>query len=524
MPDPGNDRRWWVLGVLCLAVLIVVIDNTIVNVALPVLSRVLHASNSSLQWIVDGYSLPFAGLLFAGGALSDRVGRKRVMLTALGAFGAFSLLAASSHSVAGLLVARALMGASAAFIFPATLSTLTIAFQDERERVRAFGVWGAASGVAIAIGPVVGGLLLVHFWFGSIFLINAPLVLVTIAAGVAVIPESTSPRQRPFDWVGLALGTTGVTTLTLAIIQGPSWGWWSGRTVTVFGLSVAALTSFLLYERRHDEPMLDVRVFSNRTFSAGAGAVATNFFCLFGFIFLITQYFQLVRGYSPLSAGVHTLPFAAVVMAATPLGVHLALRWGTRRVVVAGLVVMALALAGTGLVSATAAYAGPVVVLMIGLALGFSFVNAPSTAALMSTLRPEQIGAGASVNETTRELAGTLGVAIVGSVFSSAFGPGVRSALAPYVTRGLTRPELAVAVRSTQAAQATVAHFPKALRPALDARVTAAFMDGLHHGCFVAAGVALAVAASVALALPRPAVASAGEPVVLPAATGEVFL
>jgi EmrB/QacA subfamily drug resistance transporter len=522
MPEPADDRRWWVLGVLCLAVLIVVIDNTIVNVALPVFARVLHASNSSLQWIVDGYSLPFAGLLFAGGAVSDRLGRKRVMLTALGAFGAFSLLAASSQGVASLLVARALMGASAAFIFPATLSTLTIAFRDERERVRAFGAWGAASGVAIAIGPVVGGLLLVHFWFGSIFLINAPLVLVTIAAGVVVIPESTSPRRRRFDLVGLTLGTTGVTTLTLAIIQGPSWGWGAARTVSVFVASATALTTFIVYERGHDDPMLDVRVFSNRTFSAGAGAVATNFFCLFGFIFLITQYFQLIRGYSPLSAGVHTLPFAVVVMIATPLSANLALRWGTRRVVVAGLVIMALALAGTGRVDADAAYLGPIVTLMVTLALGFSLVNAPSTAALMSTLRPEQIGAGASVNETTRELAGTLGVAIVGSVFSSFFGPRVRAALAPYLTHGLTPHELAVATSSTQAAQATVAHFPAGLRPALDARVSAAFMDGLHHGSFVAAGVALVVAASVALALPRAATSRTAA--VAPATAGDVFL
>ncbi|HUY16887.1 MAG TPA: MFS transporter, partial [Acidimicrobiales bacterium] len=187
MPLSVHDRRWWILGVLCLTVLIVVIDNTIVNVALPVLSRDLHASNSSLQWIVDGYSLPFAGLLLAGGGLSDRFGRKRVMQFALGSFGAFSLVAAFSSSVPTLLVARALMGASAAFIFPATLSTLTVAFDDLSERAKAFGLWGAASGVAIAIGPVVGGALLVHFWYGSIFIINAPLVLIALVATAYVV-------------------------------------------------------------------------------------------------------------------------------------------------------------------------------------------------------------------------------------------------------------------------------------------------------------------------------------------------
>ena len=428
MPTSTHERRWWILAILCLVVIIVVIDNTIVNVALPVLSRDLHASNSSLQWIVDAYSLPFAGLLLAGGGLSDRLGRKRVMQTALVAFGAFSLLAAFSHSVPTLLVARALMGASAAFIFPATLSTLTTAFSDLSERAKAFGVWGAASGVAIAIGPVVGGLLLVHFWYGSIFLINAPLVLIAVLASNYVVPESKSPVRRRLDFVGLVLGTSGVTLLTLAIIQGPSWGWHSVTTLALFAVAILALISFVVYELRRVGPLLDVRVFTNRTFSASAGAIAINYFALFGFIFLITQYFQLIRGYSALSAGIHTLPFAAVVMVATPLGAVASLRVGARYVVATGLLIVGAALAWGGTIAAQANYVGPVVAVMVLLALGFSLVNAPSTASLMSTLRPDQVGAGSAVNETTRELAGSMGVAVVGSVFSSLFAPGIRAA------------------------------------------------------------------------------------------------
>jgi EmrB/QacA subfamily drug resistance transporter len=498
-----HDRRWWILGVLCLAVLIVVIDNTIVNVALPILSRDLHASNSSLQWIVDAYSLPFAGLLLAGGGLSDRFGRKRVMQIALGAFGAFSLLAAFSHSVPTLLVARALMGASAAFIFPATLSTLTIAFDDLSERAKAFGIWGAASGVAIAVGPVVGGALLVHFWYGSIFLINAPLVIIALVASAYVIPESKSPNRRRVDLVGLFLGTAGVTSLILAIIEGPSWGWRSVATALLLVFAALSLVIFVRYELNREGPLLDVRIFTNRSFSASAGAIAANYFCLFGFIFLITQYFQLIRGYSALSAGVHTLPFAVVVMVATPLGAVAALKVGARYVVSVGLVVVALALAWGSVMASSAPYFGPVVGVMILLSFGFSLVNAPSTASLMSTLHPEQIGAGAAVNETTRELAGTMGVAIVGSVFSSLFGPRVRSVLTPYLSHGLTKGELHVAVSSTQAAQATVAHFPLALRPALDAQVTSAFMEGLHQGCLVAAGAAFVAALVVLARLPK---------------------
>jgi EmrB/QacA subfamily drug resistance transporter len=502
MPASVHDRRWWILTVLCLIVIIVVIDNTIVNVALPVISRSLHASNSSLQWVVDAYSLPFAGLLLAGGGLSDRLGRKRVMQTGLGAFGAFSLLAAFSHDVSTLLVARALMGASAAFIFPATLSTLTITFEDAKERAKAFGAWGAASGVAIAIGPVVGGSLLVHFWYGSIFLINAPIVVVALIASAYVMPESRSPLQRRVDIGGLVLGTTGVTLLTLATIQGPSWGWHSASILGLYATGAIAVAGFVRYELHREGPLVDVRVFANRAFSAGAGAIAMNYFALFGFIFLITQYLQLVRGYSPLSAGVHTLPFAAVVMVMTPVSAVLALKWGARNVVAAGLAIVGAALLWGSVVSAHAAYFGPVIAMMMLLAFGFSLVNAPSTASLMGTLRPEQVGAGAAVNETTRELAGTLGVAVVGSIFSSFFGPGVQSALGRFVGDGLTNAQLHLAMSSTPAAQATVAHFPAALRPTLRNDVTDAFMSGLHHGCFVAAAVALVAAAFVFRRMP----------------------
>jgi EmrB/QacA subfamily drug resistance transporter len=491
MPASTYDRRWWILAVLCIVVVIVAIDNTIVNVALPVLSRQLHASNSSLQWIVDAYSLPFAGLLLAGGGMSDRWGRKRVMQIGLATFGAFSLLAAFSHDVSTLLIARALMGASAAFVFPATLSTLTIVFDDARERAKAFGLWGAASGVAIAIGPVVGGTLLVHFWYGSIFLINAPLVVAALIASHFVVPESKSPLQRRHDVGGLILGTAGVSLLTLATIQGPSWGWLSTSILALYAAGILAVVAFVRYELRREGPLVDMRIFANRAFSAGSGAIAVNYFSLFGFIFLITQYFQLVRGYSPLSAGVHTLPFAAVVMVTTPLGAMLALRWGARSVVAVGLGVVGLALLWGGVVSAHAAYVGPIVAIMVLLAFGFSLVNAPSTASLMGTLRPEQVGAGTAVNETTRELAGTLGVAVVGSVFSSFFGPGVRAALGRYVGHGLSTAQLHIAVSSTPAAQATVAHFPPVSRPVLSADVTNAFMSGLHHGCLVAGAIAL---------------------------------
>ncbi len=502
MPTGVSERRWLVLVVLCIAVFLVVIDNTIVNVALPTISRDLRASNSSLQWIVDGYSLPFAGLLLAGGGLSDRWGRRRVMQWALFAFLVFSILAAFSHNVSTLLTARALMGASAAFIFPATLSTLTVIFDDRRERAKAFGIWAATTGVAIALGPVMGGALLTHFFFGSIFLVNVPVALIGIVAITLVVPESKNPDRFALDLVGLALGTSGITALILAIIEGPSWGWRSSATLVLFGAAVMLLGGFANYELGREGPLLNVRIFNNRTYAASAGAMATNFFCLFGFIFLVTQYFQLVRGYSALSAGVHTLPFAFAVMVSTPLGALAALRLGTRCVVAVGLLVTAVSLVWMSMLNADAAYVGPILGSMIILAVGFSLVNAPSVAATMDTLELNEIGTGAAGNETTRELGGTMGVAIIGSVFASLFGPAVRRAFEPLMGHGITLHQLNVAQSSMQAAKSIAAHLPALTRSTLDPKLTAAFMSGFHRGCLVSAAIAVVVAIIVFHYLP----------------------
>jgi len=492
MTESVQDRRWLILAVLCVAVLLVGVDNTIVNVALPTLSEQLRATNTDLQWIVDGYSLPFAGLLLMGGGLADRFGRKRIMQSALLFFGLFSFLAARSHTIEELLTARALMGAAAAFIFPATLSIVTTTFKDPSQRAKAFGVWGATAGVSIAVGPIVGGELITHFWYGSIFLVNIPIVVFAFLAGALIVPESRSPLQRRFDVNGLTLGTAFVTLLVLAIIQGPEWGWRSFSTLGLFAVSGVLLCSFVLYELRRTGPLLDVRVFSNRAFSAGASAIATSFFCLFGFIFLVTQYFQLIHGYSALQAGVRTLPFAIVTMFITPLGAIAALHVGTRYVVSTGLVIMGIALFWMTYIGAHAAYVGPIMGSMVVLAFGFSLINAPSTAAIMGSLRPDQIGAGAAVNETTREIGGTMGVAVVGSVFSSLFGPAVRHAFAHL---GLSRTQLDIAQSSTQAAKAVVAHVPRGLplHQALESGVVSSFIDGFHRGCLVAACVAIVV-------------------------------
>ena len=498
-----TSHQWRILAVLCLAVLLVAIDNTIVNVALPTMSRDLHASNSTLQWIVDGYSLPFAALMLAGGALGDRWGRRRIMALGLLAFSGFSLLAAFSHGVSPLITARALMGVSAAFILPSTLSIVTVTFSDLKERAVAFGIWGASIGIAIAIGPIAGGELITHFWYGSVFLINVPLGVLSILALLVFVPDSKNSRQREFDIGGLTLGTLGVTALTLAMIEGPSWGWISVSTWGLFAVVLVALSSFVKYERRREAPLFEVKIFGNRAFSAGALSIVVNYFLLMGFIFLITQYFQSVRGYSALSAGLRTLPFAGTVMVTTPLGALLAARVGARYVVPTGLLLMSGALMWMTTESDTAAYLGPVVGTMVVLAIGFSLISAPSTAVTMGALPPHQVGAGAAVNETNRELGGTLGVAVIGSVFSSFFSPAVRHALSPYLGHGLSLHALGVAQSSMQAAASVVAGLRVSTQSAAHRALINAFMLGIHRACLVASGVGFLTAALTFFNLPK---------------------
>jgi EmrB/QacA subfamily drug resistance transporter len=484
----AQRRRWMILPVLCLSVFLVVVDNTIVNVALPTLNRELGASITGLQWIVDAYSLAFAGLLLAGGGIGDRLGRKGTMQVGLVFFGLFSIAAAFSHSTGTLIGARALMGVAAAFIFPASLAILTSVFTDPSERQKALGIWGATSGIAVAFGPVTGGALLQHFWYGSIFLVNVPIVLVTLLGGQALIPRLPRVAAGRFDIRGVVISTAGVTSLVLGIIEGPQWGWASTGTVICFAMAALLLTAFALIELRTDHPLLDVRVFRIPRFTGGAVSISVAFFSLFGFIFLITQYFQFVKGYSTLSAGVHTLPFAVVAAVATPLAAVIALKLGTRIVVATGLFLMAGGLIVVAYNSgATTAYWGAIIVAMILLALGLSSITAPSTEAVMGSVPDDQRGAAAAVNNTTRELGGTLGVAVFGSIFASSYAPRITSA---FHSLPIPPGPKESASQSMAAALAVVHHAPAAARPLLDAIAVTAFHSGLRAACIVGACVA----------------------------------
>jgi EmrB/QacA subfamily drug resistance transporter len=442
-----SDRRWVALGVLCLSLLAIVIDNTIVNVALPTLVRDLDADLSGLQWVVDAYTLVFAGLLLLAGALGDRFGRRRTLLAGLAVFGLASAGAAYAGAVQELILARAVMGAGAAFIMPATLSLLVSVFPDPRERATAVGVWAATAGLGVALGPVVGGVLLDRFWWGSIFIVNVPLCAVAIGVGRAVVPESRDPSPRRIDWAGVALSGAGLIALVWAVIEAPSRGWTSPAVLGAGAFAATALVAFVAQQRRASGPLLDLRLFRNPRFSAASATIMVLFFALFGFLFLSTQYLQFVLGHSPSAAGVRVLPYAAAMIVFAPLSSRLVLRLGTRRVATGGMLLFSAGLAVAATVTTGTGY-GRLAIAFVLMGAGMGLAGAPATESIMGSLPPERANIGSAVNDTTRELGGALGVAIVGSLMSSLYA----TQLADGLPDGVPAPMVAAARESLGAA------------------------------------------------------------------------
>ncbi len=424
----GDRRRWLALGVLCISLLAIVIDNTIVNVALPTLARDLNADLSELQWVVDAYTLTFAGLLLLAGALGDRFGRRRTLLGGLAVFGVASACAAYAGSVDGLIIGRAVMGAGAAFIMPATLSLLISVFTDTRERTMAIGIWAATAGLGVALGPVVGGFLLDHFWWGSIFIVNVPLTAIAIVAGRRFIPESRDPVARRIDWAGAGLSGAGLVAFVWAIIEAPSKGWTSAPVLAAGAFAAIALVAFVVRQRRIAEPLLDVRLFKDARFTAASSTITVLFFALFGFLFLSTQYLQFVLGYSPSAAGVRVLPYAGAMIVFAPLSSTLVARFGTKRVTTTGMLLFSAGLAVAATLTTSSGY-GRLGLALLLMGAGMGLAGAPATESIMGSLPPERANIGSAVNDTTRELGGALGVAIVGSIMSSLYATQLSGAL-----------------------------------------------------------------------------------------------
>lgn len=489
-PNPTvQRRRWWILAVLSVSVFLVVVDNLIINVAIPTLARELDATTSQLQWIVDSYALVFAGLLLACGGLGDRFGRKRMMQIGGVLFGLFSAWAAFTDSSGALIAARGLMGVGAALVFPATLAILIDVFRDPRERAKAIGAWSAVSGSAVAFGPVAGGFLLEHFWWGSVFLINIPIVAIALVLQWRFVPESKDPGADRLDIPGFLLSISFVSLLVYTIIEGPHRGWTQAGTIAGFVGTAVLVAAFIVRERRIDHPLLDVRVFRDMRVTAATTSILIAFFSLFGFTFLVTQYFQFVRGYEPFESGLRTVPFAVGAAITAPIAAHLALRYGPKRIVPIGLLFMGVAQLWASTFEADSTYFGPVVGSMVLMACGLSLVTSPSSESVMGSLPREMAGVGSAINDTSREIGGTLGVAIIGSIFATIYGPRIVELLTPF---GLPVDAISAAEASVGAAFAVAEQTPDPLAAgAIRDIASASFLDGFQMACTTVGAVAI---------------------------------
>ncbi len=504
-PETKYRRRWWTLGVLSLSLVIIGLDNTILNVALPTLQRDLSASASELQWMVDSYVLLFAGLLLTMGAVGDRFGRAKALVTGLVIFGGASAFAAFTDTATQLIGARAIMGIGGALIMPATLSIITDVFPRE-ERGRAIGIWAAVAGLGIGIGPVVGGALLENFWWGSVFLINIPIVLSALALGFFLVPASRDPESTPLDIKGATTSMVAISALVYGIIEGPPYGWASGRVLTAFAITIVFGFAFVVLERRNEHPMLNLEYFKNRRFSGGATAISLAFFSLFGVIFLLTQYLQFVQGYSALEAGLRTAPFALGMVLGASTAPRLVERFGTTKVVTFGLLVLA------GVLVAFTTFAIDTEYWIIGAAIvamsyGMGNVMAPSTDAVMGAVPVAKAGVASATNDVTRQVAGAIGVAVIGSAFNSAYTANMATAVGR-----LPADAAAAASNSIGAASRIASNLPAPAANALLGTARQSFVDAMGTAIFFAVAIVLVGAMLVALFMPAQHLAEAQEP------------
>ena len=486
---------------LLLAAFVINLDTTIVNVALPTLVRELHASNSQLQWVVDAFNLLFAGSVLAVGSLSDRFGRKGMLLAGLSVFGLASAAGGLTDSAGALIAARSVMGVGAAMVFPSTLSLISNVFTERRERALAIGLWGAITGAAIAIGPIVGGWLLQAFDWRSIFFAMTPVAAIAGVLVARYVPTSRNPAAPRTDRAGFALSTAMVSLLVYTIIEAPNHGWGSARTLASFALTAVLAAAFVAWERRTDQPMLDVSLFRNPRFTAASASVAISFFALSGFIFLVTQYFQFLKGYGPLSTGVRLLPVASCVAISSILGARLAVRVGTKLVVASGLFSMAAFYLWVTTTSASTGY-GTIAVQMVVLGTGMGLTSAPATEAIMGVVPKAKAGVGSAVNDATRLLGATLGVAVIGSVYASLYASRLTGALPVGLSATVDRSAHA----SVGGALTTAGQLGAAGHPVLASRVhdaaSTAFFHGFHAANYLTAGIAAAGALMALLLLP----------------------
>ena len=497
--DGITKRQWLALGVTCFTVLLISLDQTVLNVALPTLVKELHPSSSGLQWIADSYTLTNAVLLLFGGALGDRFGRRRLFLIGVAVFGAGSLACAVVHSTGPLIGARAVMGVGAALLMPATLSIIAATFSGH-SRARAIGIWAGVGGIGTAAGPLLGGWLLQHFWWGSVFLINVPVAVLAIIGGIFAVTESRALRPPSLDPVGVVLSSFGLTALTYGFIVTSTYGWSSGVVVTSLTVAAAVLIAFVVWDSKRSSPFLDLQLFSNRTFSSALGAVTAVFFVMFGVSYLVSQYIQFVQGVDPFGVGIRFLPSAVGNLLGSNVAARLTRRFGLRSIMLAG---MALVTGGlVSLATLTAASGFLPVGLAFGLiGLGMGLVMAPASNAFVGTLPPDKVGAGSGLRAMVQLLGGALGVAIIGSLATNKYRSEIKTALAGPLSHVSSSAQQAIG-NQIGGAVAVKGTLPADLRQTTTDAVNHAFVSGLHLSALVGIGIMILAMVSAAVYVP----------------------
>ncbi len=480
-----NPKRWAILGVLVVSLLVVVLDNTVLNVALPTISRDLGATQEQLVWSINSYTCVFAAMLFTWGVLGDRYGRKRVLMIGLVLFGLASLLTAYAQTPEQLIVFRGVMGLGGASVLPVTLAIITVVFPP-RERGKAIGMWAAAVGGAVAIGPVLGGFLIEHFWWGSVFLINVPIVIIGIVAIWWLVPESRNPKPGRLDPVGVLLSIAGLLLLTYGILKGGDTRDWTAPEVlgpVILGLALLAL--FVFIEWRSDHPSLDLSLFKIRSFTVSLTAVSVAFAALSGTLIFLTFYLQVVRGFSPLKAGMCVVPVAIGQLIAAPRSQKMVARFGGRQVVSFGLILTSLVFLGIALTTTTTPL-WFILLLFFGLGLGLGNVVAPSTTRMTLATPPARSGAGSAVQNTVRQVVAALGIAVISSVVASVYASRVEPAL-----EGLPPEAAAAAQDSVGGAYVVAGQLGGDAAAALQAASASAFLSSLHAAAYLSMGLCL---------------------------------
>jgi EmrB/QacA subfamily drug resistance transporter len=494
--DTGDGRKWWVLVAMVFGLFMPMLDNLVVNVALPTIQRDLGSGVSGLQWIIDAYTLTFASFMLTGGALGDLYGRKRFFLTGLGVFVLGSLACGLSQDLSQLIAFRAVQGLGSAMLLPGTLSIITATFTG-KERGAAIGIWAAMSGLAIALGPLIGGFLVEHVNWQSIFFINVPIGVVGATLAFIVVRESRDlSKSRRLDPPGLVTGTAGLFFLVYALIEGNDRGWTDGLILGSFALAAVLLATFFVIESRREYPMLPLSFFRIPTFAASNVVAASVFFALFGSTFFLSLYLQNVRGYSPIGAGVRLFPFTVMILLIAPVAGRLSDRFGSRWFMTAGTLILASGLALALRLQPDSSYLGVILPSMVVMGAGMATTMAPMTAAVMASVPVQRAGVASAATNTSRELGGVFGIALLGAVVTSAFK---RSFLARLIAGGfppatahliVDRAGSAAASGAIRRSQAPPGTSPQVLHTVADA-VKASFTHAIHIGFAVAVGFAV---------------------------------